>query len=410
MNTDNGAQSATAAAGGGSEAQTRNDAATGEVGSPQGGSAESVLRPAASPPLTRSSPQPSKPSRRRGAASVLKWLVPLVFVAGAVGFRLMVTGREQVPPETPPIPVRTMRPEHGDVTRLLALNAHIESETMVTILPLVSGVLRELPVTVGQHIQKGQIVARVDAQRYELQAQQAEAAYLSAKSSYERLAQLYKANAATQQSYEQARGQYEAYQSQYELAKIQLDYATVRSPVDGVILMRHGTPGEIAAPERPLVTIGDLGSLMVKARVPERYYETFLKRRDAMVITITRPGGGEYRGQVVSISPFVSAETKNFEVVVAIQGALSLLRPGMFVAIAFELERWKDAYSLPFEALTGGRVWWVEDGTARSEVFQADRASDTSFLVPDEWAERDFIIEGQYFAREGSAVSVVGSR
>ena len=147
---------------------------------------------------------------------MLRWLVPLLLVAGAVAFRTVVSSRVELPPEAPPIPVRTMKPRFGDLVKSLRLNAHVESETMVTVLPLVSGILQELPVEVGQPVRKGQIVARIDSQRYDLQLQQAEAAYLSAKSSYERLGQLYRANAATQQSYEQAKGQYEAYSSQYE--------------------------------------------------------------------------------------------------------------------------------------------------------------------------------------------------
>jgi RND family efflux transporter MFP subunit len=278
---------------------------------------------------------------------------------------------------------------------------------MVTVLPLVSGVLQELPVDVGQAVRKGQVVARIDAQRYELQLQQAEAAYRSSKSSYERIGQLYRASAASQQSYEQAKGQYDAYQSQYELARIQLDYATVKSPVDGVILVKHISAGSIAAPERPLVTIGDLTDLVVRAKVPERYYEDFIVRRDTMPIRIKRSGSDQFNGKIRSVSPFVSAETKNFEVVVAIGDIAGSLRPGMFVSLEFELARWPDAYSVPFEALSGGRLWWVEDGKARSEPFNPFDASATAFAVPAEWADRDIIIEGQYFTREGSPVTVV---
>jgi len=340
----------------------------------------------------------------------LRWLVPLLLVAGALAFRMVVASKVEVPPEAPPIPVRTMKPEFGDLVKSLRLNAHVESETMVTVLPLVSGILQELPVEVGQPVRKGQIVARIDSQRYDLQLQQAEAAYLSAKSSYERVGQLYRANAATQQSYEQAKGQFEAYSSQYELARLQLDYANVKSPVDGVVLVKHITPGSIAAPERPLVTIGDLSDLIVRARVPERYYEQFSSGRDSIGIFVRRPGGGEYRGTVRSVSPFVSAETKNFEVVVSIRGSMDALRPGMFVSLEFELSRWPGAFMLPFEALAGGnRLWWVEGGRAVSEAFAPDRESESAFAVPPAMAEREFIVEGHYFAREGSPVSVVGS-
>lgn len=344
------------------------------------------------------------------AIRMLRWLVPVAIVAAAIGFRMIVSAQVEAPPEVPPIPVRTMKPEFGDLVKSLRLNAHVESETMVTVLPFVSGVLQEMAVDIGQHVRKGQLIARIDSQRFALQLQQAEAAYLSAKSSYERLGQLYRANAATQQSYEQAKGQYDAYSSQYELAKIQLDYATVKSPVDGVVLVKHMSAGSIAAPERPLVTIGDLDDLILRARVPERYYEQFSSENDSMRIVIRRAGGGEYTGRVRSISPFISAETKNFEVSVSLKGSTGVLRPGMFVSLEFELARWPGVYSLPFEALSGGKVWRVEGGKAVSEGFVPTDASDTHFAVPLAWSSRECIIEGQYFAREGSPVSIVAQR
>jgi membrane fusion protein, multidrug efflux system len=340
---------------------------------------------------------------------MLRWLVPLAIIAGALGFRQVVNRPAPPAPDLPPIPVRVTRPDYGDLVRTLGLNGHIESDTMVTVLPLVSGILNELSVDIGQTVRKDQVIARIDAQRYELQLKQAEAAYLSSKSSYERLQQLYKANAASQQSYEQARTQYEAYSSQYELARIQLGYASVKSPIEGVVLVKHLSVGSIASPERPIVTIGSLDALVVKAQIPERHYETFMTNRQTMGITVRRAGGLELRGTVRSISPFVSAGTKNFETVIAVEDQAGTLRPGMFVSMEFELDRWEDVFSLPFEALSGGNLlWWVQDGKAANAAFSPTASSATAFAVPEEWADRDVIVEGHFFARAGSPVVVIG--
>ncbi len=340
---------------------------------------------------------------------VLRWLVPLAIIVGALVFRSMANRPAPPAPDAPPIPVRVTRPVYGDLVRTLGINGHVESDTMVTILPLVSGVLQELSADIGQEVRKDQVIARLDAQRYELQLKQAEAAYLSSKSSFERLEQLYKANATSQQNYEQARTQYEAYSSQYELARIQLGYAGVKSPMDGVILIKHLSVGSIASPERPIVTIGTLDDLVVRAQIPEKHYETFLANRQTMKITVRRSGGVELQGTVRSISPFVAAGTKNFETVIAINDKAGTLRPGMFVSLDFELDRWVGVISLPFQALSGGNlIWWVQDGKATNAGFVPAASSGTAFAVPDEWAERDVIVEGHFFARDGSPVVIVG--
>lgn len=348
-------------------------------------------------------------TKQRRAFRALRWAIPVLVVAGAAAFRFLAASTAPAVPEAVPIPVRTVKPERGDLSRTLRLNGHVESEATVTVLPLVSGVLEEVSVDVGDRVRRDQVIARIDSRRFELQLEQAEAAYLSSKSAFERVEQLYRAGAATPQAYEQAKGQYEAYASQYELAKLQLGYAEVKSPVDGVVLVRHLSAGSLAAPERPLVTLGDLDDLVVRAKVPERHYETF-RSGSLVAITVRRPEGATYRGSLRSISPFVSAETMSFEAVVAIDGDTAALRPGMFVTLEFVLARWRDVTLLPFEALSpSGRVWWVEDGVARSEAYEPERASDEAFVVPEEWAERRFVTEGGAFLREGSPVTVLGS-
>lgn len=346
---------------------------------------------------------------KRPAARLARWIIPLALIAGALAFKGAMDAKVAVPKESPPIPVRTMKPVRGDVVKELKLNAHVESESMVTVLPLVSGILQDLPVEVGQHVRKDQVIARIDSSRFSLQLQQAEAAYLSSKSTYERLEQLYRSGATTQQNYDQAKAQYDAYASQYELARLQLDYASVKSPVSGVVLVKHLTVGSIAAPERPLVTIGDLGNLVVKARIPERYYASFASSRASMPIRIEGPAGDRYAGSIISVAPFVSAETKNFEAVIAIEDGAETLRPGMFVSVAFELERWQNVASLPFSALSGSSLWYVDAGVARQLPFTPDRQSDGSFVLPEEHADRDFIVEGQYFVRDGSPVNDLGA-
>lgn len=340
-----------------------------------------------------------------------RWLAPLAVLLGAIVLKAVNDGRSLEAQRLPPLPVRVVSPERGDLARTLRLNATIESESMVTVLPLVSGILQELFVEQGQQVRKDEIIARIDSARYELQLKQAEAAYLSSKSSFERVEQLYRAGATTQQNYDQAKAQYEAYASQYDLARLQLGYADVKSPVQGVVLIRHQSVGSIASPERPLVTIGDLAELVVRARIPERYYRLFQENRDTMAIAVYGPGGEEYPARIRSISPFVSPETKNFEALVRVLGDLKGLRPGMFVTVSFTLAEWKDVLSLPYSILSGAdTLWYVEDGIARSLRFTPRDGSDTRFIVPEEFARKSFISEGFYFVRDGSPVKVLGTR
>jgi membrane fusion protein (multidrug efflux system) len=337
-----------------------------------------------------------------------RWLIPVLVLAGSLSFKVALDSRQEAASELPPVPVRVRQADQGNLAKTLRLNGYIESESMVTVLPLVSGILQELFVDTGQAVKKDQIIGRIDAARYELQLRQAEAGFFSAKSSYDRVLQLYQAGVSSQQNLDQAKAQYDAYATQYELARMQLDYANVKSPVSGVVLMRHLSVGSIASPERPLVTIGDLDDLIVRARIPEKYYPIFQEKRGSLPISLRSSAGHDYRGSIRTISPFVSADTKNFETIIAVDDSRGLLRPGMFVNMEFKLEEWRNVLSLPFAALTGGNtLWHVENDLARSIMFVPTETTDSAFIIPADYADYNFIIEGQYFVYEGAPVRLV---
>lgn len=343
---------------------------------------------------------------------LLRWSVPLIIVVGAIFVSLQMGKKGGTEKKQTTIPVRVMKPEYGDLVRSLNINGYVESDRMVTVLPLVSGVLQEIAVDVGARVQEDQIIARIDPERFKLQLSQAETAYLSATSTFERISQLYKANATSTQNYEQAKAQYEAYQSQYELARLQFEYTKVKSPLNGVVLKRHLSVGSLAAPERPLLTIADLQNLLIRCQIPEKYYGVFQEALKGdgkkLPISIRRSDGSTYPGVLRSVSPYVSAETKNFEVVITVASAADELRPGMFVTNTFELSRLSQVYTLPFTALAGGNsLWYVEEGRAKRAEVAVTESNERAFVVGPEWKDRDVILEGWYFLREGNPVVVI---
>ncbi len=351
-------------------------------------------------------------AKKRTVGWIARFFIPVIVLSGAFLVSRGMGKSNITEKNASPIPVRVEKPRLGELVRSLKINGYVESERMVTVLPLVSGVLQDVSVDVGDRVRANQIIARIDPERYRLQFQQAETAYLSAQSTFERVAQLYRSDATSTQNYERAKAQAEAYRSQYDLAKLQLEYTNIKSPLDGVVLKKHLSVGSLAAPERPLVTIADLNNLLIRCQIPERYYSQFQKAYrtggEELRIGIRRSDGSVFPGRIRSISPYVSAETKNFEVVIAVASGTESLRPGMFVTTSFELSRIQNVYTLPFGTLAGGNtLWYVENGRAQKAEISITESNDERFVVDKEWADRDVIVEGWYFLREGSLVAVI---
>jgi len=89
---------------------------------------------------------------------------------------------------------------------------------------------------------------------------------------------------------DQAREQAKAAQAALDLALTQLGYATIYSPVNGVVLVRPMEPGMTAAVGAPVVTLGDLDNIYLEGYIPESDLARVKFGMKAHIITDAYPG------------------------------------------------------------------------------------------------------------------------
>lgn len=346
----------------------------------------------------------SAQSQRRGARFLL---VPLVLAAGIGWWYLSV--QHAAPPRDEVVrTVRVARPERTNMEERFSVRSFVEADQTVTVLPLVSGTIDQLIVDVGDPVRTGSVIAGIDPAQYELALAQAEASFTAAESTFLRTRRLYEANATPVQNYDHARAQYEAARSRRDLAQLRLGYTDVTSPVDGVVLVRHVARGDVASPERPIVTVGDITDLVVRAAVPEERYRSFANAPEAIGVRMAI-AGEVYPGEIRTVGPYVSAETRTFEVLCTVGGDITAVRPGMSVTVAFVLDTREAVLTLPREAVGyGNTLWYVSDGRAWS-MDAPDLFTDGDALQIEEAdAERLFVVAGHHFLSDGQRVEVIG--
>ncbi|MFZ5585296.1 MAG: efflux RND transporter periplasmic adaptor subunit [Thermodesulfobacteriota bacterium] len=109
-----------------------------------------------------------------------------------------------------------------------------------------------------------------------------------------------------------ARAQVDQAQAALDLARIRLGYARLTSPVDGVVLVREGEPGEVLAVGAPVVTLGDLAGVWLEAYLPETFLAAVRLDMPAWVTTDTWPGK-RYPGRVSYVSAKAEFTPKTVE-------------------------------------------------------------------------------------------------
>jgi HlyD family secretion protein len=138
---------------------------------------------------------------------------------------------------------------------------------------------------------------------------------------------------------DQARARLKQAAKSLSLAETRLDYATLVSPLSGVVLSKNVEPGEYVAPGTPVVTVGDLEDVWLRAYVNETDLGRVKVGQGARVTTDSYPGK-IYEGKISFIASEAEFTPKNvqtekervklvYRVKVDIRNPHMELKPGM---------------------------------------------------------------------------------
>lgn len=361
----------------------------------------------------------SKSSKSLAAKKVKK---VLIFCAVAVFFFiliLLVTNKKKDEQKVETLPVVVIqKPVRQNLVESISISGYIEAKSMIPVVPFVSGTITEYPVSVGDYVEKNQLLAKIDDKPFRQQMIQAEAAYFAAKSTYDRVESLYKAGATTQQNYDTTRAQYDANKAQYDLAKLQLGYTEVCSPISGTVLVADQAVGDIGNQQSPVAIVADLNNLVVRLKVPEKYFDLFVSEKENLSVKITRPAEKNLFEDAVSpaiienIAPYVSPQNKTFEVVCRLTQNSERFKPGMFVKVQIAYKTYENVPVIPLNAKKMDGSFYLYDEDSQTVHFQMpdEKTSISSvndginFIVDEQFADSYFVIDGQNFVFDGQKV------
>lgn len=115
-----------------------------------------------------------------------------------------------------------------------------------------------------------------------------------------------------QEKIELARAQLQQAKAALALAETRLGYATLTSPLTGIVLSHHVEPGEYVAAGTPIVTVGDLQDVWLRAYIDETDLGRVKLGQPARVTTDTYPGK-VYDGHVSFLASQAEFTPKNVQ-------------------------------------------------------------------------------------------------
>ena len=198
-------------------------------------------------------------------------------------------------------------------------NAQVEAH-FVIIASKVSGYIKEVPVTLGKKVKKGELLVQIDDRDYRSALEAAKSEVLSlearkkdAEKNYFRLKELLSKSVVSQQQFDTATASYHEIKAKYDSAsaratqaELNLENTRLVAPEDGIVAKFSAEVGQLANPGTSLVGFVSSQSRWVTANFKETelYKIKVGKKAD---ITIDALPGEKYSGIVESISSATGA-------------------------------------------------------------------------------------------------------
>ena len=171
--------------------------------------------------------------------------------------------------------------ELREVELTLSAEAVVEAVHQSTVSSQIAGRIVDLRFDVGDRVQKGEVIARIDERAAtqaqaasEAQVRSAEATLINARATFERSRQLFAQKFISQAALDKAEADFKAAESQMKAmlagagqAATERSFATIVAPYSGVVAARHVQLGEMATPGKPIMTGFDPATLRVVATV-----------------------------------------------------------------------------------------------------------------------------------------------
>ncbi|MDA8168117.1 MAG: efflux RND transporter periplasmic adaptor subunit [Nitrospiraceae bacterium] len=323
-----------------------------------------------------------------------------VLVSGVTAF-VMLRKKDDAPS------FRTEKVTRGEIKSSVTANGTVNAVTTVLVGTQVSGTIKRIYADYNSPVKKGQLLAQIDPSPFEAQVNQAranlysakanvakaEAALADAKRTMERNGELLKRKLIAQSDYDTAetnwlsakaqldaaKGQVSQTEAATRLAETNLTYTRIVSPVNGVVISRNVDAGQTVAASFQTPTLFTIAQDLKKMQIDTSVNEADIgriKTGQDVEFTVDAYPDTTFKGKVsqVRIAPVTVQNVVTYDVVITVDNASLMLKPGMTANVSIITAVSENALRVPNAALRfrmpskgqrpakGPGIWVLENG------------------------------------------------
>lgn len=313
---------------------------------------------------------------------------------------------------TGPTPVEVSSASLAAIARAVTVTGTVEPIRTVGVNSQLAGALLAVDVQEGDLVTTGSVLARIDQRELEAQLASAQASFQVAEAAAERAEQLRERQVITLPEYERDRTALAAARAQLDQLTTRIGFATVRSPIDGVVTAKLVEQGDVVGNQTRMFTVADISTLVVRVGVSELDVVQLSEGRTAEVSLDAFPGA-RLTGRIRRVFPSADPTTRLVPVEVALEpSADRVVRPGFLARVRFEVSSNAEVLMVPSSAVVGiggvQAVFVVDGERVLQRIVQTGPTSEGRVVVLSGLEEGErIVVAGNNTLRDGAEINIV---
>ncbi|MBW2506193.1 MAG: efflux RND transporter periplasmic adaptor subunit [Deltaproteobacteria bacterium] len=345
-------------------------------------------------------------------------LLILIFIAVGLGARikneknrLLEEKSNAVSQERPPVNVVVQELVPALLRDRLNLPGMVEPWEDLNILAEVSGMVAEVLVEEGEHVNQGDLIVQLDASDYENTRNSIKASYNLALTNLKRLSGLHDQEIIAQSQYDSVKAEVESLEAELAIAELRLKRCYIRSSIAGVVNELPAKKGLYLAVGDPVATVLDIDQVKVSVGIPETDVDA-VRKIDRFEVTIEALQNKKITGKknFLAVAPESQAQVYKLELTVKNQSGEIL--PGMFARVEIIKDEFPDALAIPLYAVISRDnkhfVFLDEDSVAKLQEVKLGILDGWQVQITDGLASgQRVVVVGQRSVDAGQKLNVV---
>jgi RND family efflux transporter MFP subunit len=242
--------------------------------------------------------------------------------------------------------------QRADLASGTVLTGSLQPYRIVQVKSQIAGTVRGVRVDRGTSVQRGQVMATIEAAGVQSQAVAAKANLALAKQKLDAAETLYEAGAMSAIDARTARAAYEAAQAEAARAEEAASRSTITAPITGVVSERMVDGGEAVGVDAALFTVVNTDTLELAGQIPVELAAS-VRVGAPVAFTLAAEPARTLTGRLARIEPVADPQTRQVGVYIQLPNRRHAIIGGQFATGRIVGERVRDAVVVPESAIRG---------------------------------------------------------